>query len=146
MFLPIPRLSYNEKMSIAASTEVRVQFVDWEFVEWVAMNVDAAFMIRSGVGKYILRKAMVAVVPPEVLRQGRTGFGAPAGHWIRHDLRGMGSLLSSEAVIRRGFLKSDEVQRLSVDHYRGRMETAYSIWQLLTLEPWFRDCIDTPSE
>ncbi len=146
MFLPSLNLNYNDKMSMAASTEVRVPFLDWEFVEWVGTHVDPALKIRGGVGKHILRKAMAPVLPPEVLRQGKAGFGAPVGHWLRHDLREMvGDLLSTEAVTRRGFFKAAEVQRLCEDHYRGRVDNAYAIWQLLTLELWCKSFLDAPS-
>jgi asparagine synthase (glutamine-hydrolysing) len=57
----------------------------------------------------------------------------------------VGDLLSTEAVTRRGFFKAAEVQRLCEDHYRGRVDNAYAIWQLLTLELWCKSFLDAPS-
>lgn len=145
MFLPSLNLNYNDKMSMAASTEVRVPFLDWEFVEWVAANVSPSLKMRGNVGKYILRKAMAPVLPPEVLTQGKAGFGAPVGHWLRHDLREMvGDLLSPNAIHRRGYFNVSEVQRLCDDHYSGREDNAFAIWQLLSFELWCKVYLDEP--
>ncbi len=146
MFLPSLNLNYNDKMSMASSAEVRVPFLDLEFVEWVAANIAPRLKMHGSVGKYILRKAMAPMLPPEVLTQGKAGFGAPVGHWLRHDLREMvGDLLSAEAIRRRGYFEPAEVQRLCNDHYNGREDNAFAIWQLLTFELWCKAYLDEPS-
>jgi asparagine synthase (glutamine-hydrolysing) len=143
MFLPSLNLNYNDKMSMAASAEVRVPFLDVEFVEWVAATVAPSQKMRGGVGKYILRKAMAPVLPAEVLRQGKAGFGAPVGHWLRHDLREMvGDLLSPEAIRRRGYFEPAEVERLCARHYDGSEDNAFPVWQLLTFELWCKAYVD----
>lgn len=143
MFLPSLNLNYNDKMSMAASAEVRVPFLDVGFVEWVAANVAPNFKMRGNVGKYILRKAMAPVLPAEVLRQGKAGFGAPVGHWLRHDLREMvNDLLSQSTLSRRGYFEPAEVERLCLNHYNGREDNAFAIWQLLTFELWCQAYLD----
>lgn len=143
MFLPSLNLNYNDKMSMAASAEVRVPFLDVDFVEWVAANVAPSLKRRGNVGKYILRRAMAPILPAEVLKQGKAGFGAPVGHWLRHELREMvGDLLSPAALLRRGFFEPAEIEQLCLNHYSGREDNAYAIWQLLTLELWCKAYLD----
>lgn len=143
MFLPSLNLNYNDKMSMAASTEVRVPFLDVGFVEWAAANIAPDFKMRDGVGKYILRKAMQPVLPAEVLQQAKAGFGAPVTHWLRHDLREMvGDLLSPTAILRRGFFEPAEIEKLCANHYSGREDNTFALWQLLTFELWCKAYLD----
>src|SRR5947199_4203961 len=89
IFMVSLNLTYNDKMSMASSVEVRVPFLDRELAEWVAWNVAPSLKIKNGVTKHILRKAMGPLIPAEVLRQKKAGFGVPADHWLAHDLRPM---------------------------------------------------------
>lgn len=143
MFLPSLNLNYNDKMSMAVSAEVRVPFLDVDFVEWVAANIAPSLKMRGNVGKYILRKAMAPLLPAEVLMQGKAGFGAPVGRWLRGDLREMvRDLLSSHAVHARGFFNVAEVDKICERHFSGQEDNAFAIWQLLTLELWCRAFLD----
>jgi asparagine synthase (glutamine-hydrolysing) len=143
IFLPSLNLNYNDKMSMASSAEVRVPFLDAEFVQWVALNISPSLKIKGSTTKHILRRAMQPILPAEVLLQAKAGFGAPVGHWLREDLRPMiADLLSPEAVRRRGLFDSAYVQQLIHEHYDAREDRAYALWQLLTLELWMREFID----
>src|SRR5262249_22669706 len=73
-FMTSLNLTYNDKMGMASSVEVRVPFLDWQFAEWVAWNIPPNWKIRLGQTKYALRRAMAQVLPAEVLRQRKTGF------------------------------------------------------------------------
>jgi len=89
IFMPTLNLTYNDKMSMAVSTEVRVPFLDKDLVEWVAWNIPPAWKMKRGEKKYIFRKAMAGMLPPEVLRQKKASFGAPVDYWLANDLREM---------------------------------------------------------
>ena len=78
-FMVSLNLTYNDKMSMANSVEVRVPFLDWKLAEWVAGHVPPGLKLRGGVTKYIFRKAMESQLPAEVLRQKKAGFGR---RWI----------------------------------------------------------------
>jgi len=72
-------LTYNDKMSIASSVEVRAPFLDRELAEFVAWNVPPKWKLKGffrPTTKYILRKAMKDVLPREVLSQPKAGFAA----------------------------------------------------------------------
>jgi asparagine synthase (glutamine-hydrolysing) len=145
-FMASLNLTYNDKMSMACSVEVRVPFLDWKFAEWVASNVDPQLKLHRGQTKYILKKAMQPLLPSEVLKQKKTGFGAPTDHWLANDLRDMvNDLLSEPRIRRRGLFDTASVDRLISAHRSGREERASQIWQLLTLEVWMQTFIDRSS-
>jgi asparagine synthase (glutamine-hydrolysing) len=143
-FMVSLNLNYNDKMSMANSTEVRVPFLDRELVEWVALHVSPQMKQRGRTSKYILREAMRPLLPADVLRQPKAGFGAPIDRWLRHDLVALVDDLLGEVSLRqRGLFDVDAVRRMIGQQRHGRIDWSLQIWQLLTLELWFRTFVDT---
>jgi asparagine synthase (glutamine-hydrolysing) len=145
-FLVSLNLTYNDKMSMAMSVEVRVPFLDRELVEFVAAEIPPEMKLSGFLWpttKYILRKAMTGVLSEEVLRQPKTPFGAPVDYWLADDLREMvDDLLSAEQVRRRGFFRPEEVQTLIKQQRSGQHDWSMQLWQLLTLELWMQNFKD----
>jgi asparagine synthase (glutamine-hydrolysing) len=137
-FLPDLNLAYCDKLSSAASVEVRVPFLDNELIDFMG-RVPSRLKLKGLTGKYVLRKAMSGIVPSEVLRRRKAGFGAPIRKWLRHDLRAMvDDLLSDEVVRQRGLFDPAGIRQLVSDDRNGVKDNAYRIWALLTLETWLR--------
>jgi asparagine synthase (glutamine-hydrolysing) len=142
-FMVSLNLTYNDKMSMASSVEVRVPFLDWELAEWVAGNVPPDLKLHKGTTKHILREAVRPLVPREVLEQKKAGFGAPADYWLAHDLREMVDDLLGERRLRERGLFDPAAVRLFVDEQRsGREDWSLQLWQFLTLELWMQAFID----
>lgn len=145
-FMVSLNLNYNDKMSMASSVEVRVPFLDRELVEFVAQHVPPRFKLNGFLRpttKYIFRKAMQGVLPDEVLRQPKAGFGAPVDYWLVHDLKEMvDDLLSEQQIKQRGFFEPKAVRQLIKEHRSGRQDWSLQIWQLLTLELWLQVFLD----
>ena len=138
-FMVSLNLTYNDKMSMASSVEVRVPFLDWELAEWVASNVPPSLKLHKGTTKHILREAMRPVLPPEVLEQKKAGFGAPADYWLAEELREMvDDLLSERRLRERGLFRPESVRRLIEEQRSGREDWSLQIWQFLTLELWMQ--------
>jgi asparagine synthase (glutamine-hydrolysing) len=139
-------LTYNDKMSMASSVEVRVPFLDRELAEFVAWNVRPGWKLKGKwrpVTKHIFREAMRSMLPEEVLRQPKAGFAAPVDYWLARDLRPMvDDLLSESQVKRRGLFRPETVRRYVDEHRRGAEDWSMQIWQLLTLEIWMQLFID----
>jgi len=142
-FMVSLNLTYNDKMSMASSLEVRVPFLDWELAEWVASNVPPSLKLHGGTTKHILREAMRPLLPPEVLVQKKAGFGAPADYWLANDLREMvDDLLSDGNLKERGLFDPAAVRQLVDEHRSGRQDWSAQVWQFLTLELWMQAFID----
>ena len=139
-------LTYNDKMSMASSVEVRVPFLDRQLAEFVACNVPPRMKIKGllrPTTKYILRRAMKDVLPREVLRQPKAGFGAPVDYWLAHDLKDMvEDLLSPQRLRSRGLFRPEAVRRFVDEHRVGRADWSAQIWQFLTLELWMQTFLD----
>ena len=141
-FLPCLNLAYTDKMSMAASTEVRVPLLDDEMVE-LAATIPPSLKLRRTTRKYIFKRSMEGVLPKDVIWRPKAGFGAPVRSWLSGDLKSMvDDLLSPATVASRGHFDPDEVQRLIAANESGQEDNALRIWALLTLELWQRQFID----
>lgn len=146
IFMTSLNLTYNDKMSMASSVEVRVPFLDRELAEFVAWNVPPNLKLKGfarPTTKYILRQTMRDILPREVLQQPKAGFAAPVDYWLAHDLKEMVDDLLPPAQLRnRGLFRPEAVQRFVDDHRRGLQDWSMQLWQLLTLELWMRTFLD----
>ncbi|HSS98751.1 MAG TPA: asparagine synthase (glutamine-hydrolyzing) [Terriglobales bacterium] len=146
IFMPSLNLTYNDKMSMASSVEVRVPFLDRELAEFVAWNVPPHLKLKGFLRpttKYIFREAMKGILPDEVLRQPKAGFAAPVDYWLANDLKPMVDDLLSESQVRsRGLFRPEAVQKFVKEHREGGQDWSMQIWQFLTLELWMRTFFD----
>ncbi len=146
IFMPSLNLTYNDKMSMASSVEVRVPFLDRELAEFVAWNVPPSLKLKGffrPVTKYIFREAMKDVLPLEVLKQPKAGFAAPVDYWLANDLQEMVDDLLSESRIRlRGLFRPEAVRKFVEEHPSGAQDWSMQIWQFLTLELWMQAFVD----
>ena len=141
-FLPDLNFTYTDKMSMAAGVEVRVPFLDLDLVEFAA-RIPVALKQRGRVGKWILKKAMEPFLPRDVIYRSKSGFGAPLRAWMRNELRPMLSdLLSTESLERRGLFDPVAVHRLIDQNQAGKVDAAYTLLSLLTIEIWCRRYVD----
>src|ERR1700730_7324118 len=146
IFMTSLNLTYNDKMSMASSAEVRVPFLDRELAEFVAWNVPPHLKLRGllrPTTKYIFRQAMRDILPREVLQQPKAGFGAPVDYWLAHDLKEMvDDLLSESQTRKRGVFRPEAVRRFVDEHRSGRRDWSSQLWQFLTLELWMQAFLD----
>jgi asparagine synthase (glutamine-hydrolysing) len=146
IFMVSLNLTYNDKMSMASSVELRVPFLDRELAEFVAWNIPPHLKLKGffrPTTKYIFRKAMQEVLPTEVLEQRKAGFAAPVDYWLANDLKEMVDDLLSESRIRnRGLFRPDAVRRFVDEHRSGSQDWSMQIWQFLTLELWMQTFLD----
>jgi asparagine synthase (glutamine-hydrolysing) len=146
IFMTSLNLTYNDKMSMANSVEVRVPFLDRELAEFVAWNVPPGLKLKGffkPTTKSIFRKAMQGVLPGEVLRQPKAGFAAPTDYWLANDLTEMTDDLLSDSNIRsRGLFRPEPVKKMVQQHRSGSRDWSMQIWQFLTLELWMQSFVD----
>ena len=138
LFLPGLNLAYTDRSSMAASTEVRVPFVD-PIVFRAAFSLTGKDKISGRSGKVALKRAAQAWLPDEIVHRPKASFSAPLRSWVTRDLRDVinDSLLGGD-LVGTGFLYRPAVAALVQDHRSGREDRSKQIWQLLTLEFWYR--------
>ncbi len=141
-FLPDLNLAYSDKLSMACSIEARVPLLDNEVVDFM-LRVPPELKIKGTTQKYLLRKAVKGLVPEDVIRRRKAGFGLPVRSWLRNELRDMiGDLLSEKRVRERGLLNPKEVTRILRANESGERDYTLPIWALLTLEIWLQTFVD----
>jgi len=136
-------LTKVDRMSMAASLEVRVPILDHVFVEW-ATGLPADWKIRGGKQKYILRKLAERVgVPREVLYRPKQGFAMPLAHWMKHELKELiMTVLLDPRTLQRGYFESRAVRQLLDEHFHGSRDHSGRIWRLLMFELWHRNYVE----
>ncbi len=142
-FLADHNLLYTDKMSMAAGVEVRVPFLDLDLVDFAARIPDNLKQ-RGRTGKWILKKAMEPYLPHDVIYRPKTGFGAPLRRWTRNELRPLlNDVLSTESLQNRGLFSPSGVHKLMRDNESGKVDAAYTILSLLSIELWCRAYVDS---
>ena len=139
MFMPGLNLTYTDRASMAASTEVRVPFVD-PVVLAAAFSLPDSEKIRGRQQKAALKDAARAWLPDEIIDRPKASFGAPLRAWVTNDLRELvDDVLLRGDLVASGFLRAAPLQRLVDDQRSGRRDEAKQVWQLLSLELWYRN-------
>lgn len=139
MFLPGLNLAYTDRASMAASTEVRVPFVDKEVVR-AAFCIAGTDKIRGRNGKSALKKAAESWLPRSIIYRPKGLFSTPLRAWVRNDLRTLvDDVLPNGELVRRGYIKPSYVRKLIEDDRAGREDCSKEIWHLLTMDYWLRN-------
>jgi asparagine synthase (glutamine-hydrolysing) len=142
-YLPADILTKVDRMSMAASLEVRVPLLDHPFVEW-ATGLPVHWKVRGREQKFILKKlAQRLGVPREVLNRRKQGFALPLVDWMRREFKdGLAQVLLEPRTLQRGYFNARAVRRLLDEHFSGRRDHSGSIWLLLIFELWHRNFLE----
>jgi asparagine synthase (glutamine-hydrolysing) len=139
LFMAGLNLAYTDRASMAASVEVRVPFVDL-IVAQAAFSVPGEEKIRGRKQKAALKDAAEHWLPAEIVHRPKASFGAPLRAWVRNDLRELiGDVLVGGDLVRTGMLREQVLRRLIAEEQAGRQDNAKQIWQLLSMELWYRN-------
>jgi asparagine synthase (glutamine-hydrolysing) len=137
--MPGLNLTYTDRASMAASTEVRVPFVD-PLVFEAAFSLPGSAKIRGRVQKAALKEAARTWLPAEIVDRPKASFGAPLRAWVTHDLTEViDDVLVGGELVGTGFLRREPLLRLVADQRSGRRDRSKEVWQLLSLELWYRN-------
>jgi asparagine synthase (glutamine-hydrolysing) len=138
LFLTGLNLAYTDRASMAASVEVRVPFVD-SVVARAAFSIPGSAKIKGRRGKLALKQAAEAWLPHEIVYRPKASFSAPLRAWVRQDLRELiHDVLVEGELTKSDVIRGEAVRKLIADEQAGREDYAKQIWQLLSLELWYR--------
>ena len=145
LFLVGLNLTYTDRSSMAASTEVRVPYVDIE-VARAAFRATGAQKINGRSRKDILKRAAADVLPDTIVNRPKGLFSVPLRAWVRRDLAEMvDDLLPNGVLVNDGYIRRDTLEQLIRSDRSGSEDRSKEIWHLLTLEEWMRQLgRDTP--
>ncbi len=138
VWLPGTLLERGDRMTMAASIEGRMPFMDIKLTQFVATLADDAFL-KGRVGKQILRRAMVGDLPHAILHRPKVGFRAPVHEWLRGRLRDFtrDMLLGSDSHFGR-YADRKRLELLIDEHDRKVRNREKELWSILSLEVFLR--------
>ncbi len=142
-YLTADVLAKVDRMSMAASLEVRAPLLDHELVEWVT-GLDAKWKYRNGTKKYILKKLAERVgVPRELLYRRKQGFALPLAQWMRRDMKDeLRDILLDPRSLGRGYFNPNAAQKIVDEHLSGERDHPGVLWQMLVFELWHRNFLE----
>jgi asparagine synthase (glutamine-hydrolysing) len=135
-------LMKQDQMSMAASIESRVPFLDHKLVEFAAA-LPPRLKLRGFTTKWILRESVRSILPAEILSRPKMGFPVPFGLWMRGRWSGVArDVLLDSRSRHRGIVDPAAVERLIAAHAAGTTDSSDALWALMNLELWYRTYID----
>ncbi len=129
-------LMKQDQMSMAASIESRVPFLDHHFVEF-AMSVPDNLKIRGSEQKYVLKKAVEDLLPREIVYRKKMGFPTPLRQWLMDSRTAplLASLTAPDGLLA-GYVNRGELDSLLARHRSGLIDATDRIWRLLNFQIW----------
>jgi asparagine synthase (glutamine-hydrolysing) len=135
-------LMKQDQMSMAASIESRVPFLDHKLVEFTA-TIPAKYSIEGMAGKFILKQAVEDLLPRSIVYRKKMGFPTPWDYWLAGpQLDDVERFLLEPRSIERGLFRPESLQSLFAEHRAKSRDHGNRIWRLLNLETWLRVMID----
>jgi asparagine synthase (glutamine-hydrolysing) len=140
-WLPDNLLERGDRMTMAASIEARMPYMDHELAAYVSSLPDR-YRLRGMTSKWILRQAMQRVLPKAILERPKVGFRLPVNLWFRGPLRDyLRESLTGPSSLTSGYYRTHALRRVLDEHDRGRCNHEKLLWCLLNLEVWQRECM-----
>jgi asparagine synthase (glutamine-hydrolysing) len=130
-------LAVTDRMSMHHALEVRVPFLDHPLMEFCA-TIPPEMKLKWFRKKYLLKKAVRAFLPKEVINHRKQGFVGPMAQWLKHDLRSYTiETLSKQNLGKHGFFNIKVVESILDEHYSRRELHDTLIWSLLVFQKWY---------
>lgn len=134
IWMPGDILTKTDRMSMAVSLEAREPLLDHRLVEFAA-RLPVSQRIRGNSGKYLMKKAMEAYLPQDILYRPKMGFVTPISQWFRGALAGEAAAVAGgSALARTGWFDPVALGRIAADHKAGLADHGRLLWQLVMLD------------
>jgi asparagine synthase (glutamine-hydrolysing) len=143
--MPASLLQRLDRASMAHSLEARVPFLSRSFVDW-ALTIPPELKLRSGVGKYVLRRAIEPWLPTGSLSKRKLGFQMPLSDWF---LGGFSDFARdawrSSGAADAGFLDPDGVEQLFEAHRDGHANHGRALYAIAMFSCWWQEQRGVPA-
>jgi asparagine synthase (glutamine-hydrolysing) len=125
-----------DRIAMLSSVEGREPFLDHKLVEF-AIALPPRMKHRDGTGKYVLKRAVRDLLPPEIVNRRKQGFGTPMAEWLRGDFgRRAEETVVRSSLVERGAIDPAPVRRLFAAHRSGRGDWSYHLWNVYNACAW----------
>jgi len=136
IWLPDNLLDRGDRMTMAASVEGRVPFLDHELVEH-AFGLPRNVKIRGFGRKWVVKQIALRHLPASIVNRRKVGFAVPLAQWFRGRLRELCyDRICQKNGLAMQLLDKKSLYRILDDHCSKRKDNAIGIWTLLGLSMW----------
>jgi asparagine synthase (glutamine-hydrolysing) len=127
-----------DRMSMAASLEVRVPYLDKEMAE-LAFRIPEKLKVARGKTKILLKHVAARHVPRECVYRPKEGFSIPIKHWLNKELYPLvEDFLNIEQIKSDGIFQSNTIEKLKQEHISGKANHSHILWSLIVFQAWQR--------
>ncbi len=136
-YLPDDLLVKVDMASMAHALEVRSPFLDHKLLELTA-SMPVELKRQGKHGKVLLKEIATDLLPKEIIKQKKRGFGIPREAWLRGSLQSYveDQLLDPE-FLRHGFDR-ENIEQLIEEHTQRRSDHSLRLWSLIMLKHWLK--------
>ena len=152
LYLPDDILVKVDRASMAVGLETRAPLLDYHLAEFMS-TVPEGLRYHNGTKKYLLKQAVRAKLPAEIIDRPKMGFAVPLKYWFHGQAAELvRDILLSKSARERGIFRPQELQRLIDGHHKGR-DFSSQLWAAVFFESWCQTwldhsvtAVDTPSK
>lgn len=137
LYLADDILTKVDRASMAVSLEVRCPLLDHRLME-LAARIPSRLKLNGREGKYIFKRAVSQLLPPEILARRKQGFVVPLTRWLRADLRELAESLLFDSAANDGWLEASAITKLWRQHQSGLRDCSRPLWAVLMFRMWQR--------
>jgi asparagine synthase (glutamine-hydrolysing) len=130
-------LMKQDKMSMAASIETRVPYLDHHLVGR-AFSLPDELKVKGRTGKFLLKQASRQLLPARIIDRPKRGFPVPIAQWFRKPGNPFVDVLLDPESLRDGLLDAGFV-RGRVERFLAGDDISIELWAMLNLELWRRE-------
>jgi asparagine synthase (glutamine-hydrolysing) len=128
----------------AAGVDVRFPYLDPALVAYVN-RLPERCKVRGFEKRFLFKRAMQGLLPEQILRKKKQGFGLPISVWLRTDAAFQDAVRDTLFDARsagRGWWNRSFIEHLYAEHQQGAWDHADHLWLLYVLELWLRRYVD----
>ncbi|MFW9971884.1 MAG: asparagine synthase (glutamine-hydrolyzing), partial [Candidatus Odinarchaeota archaeon] len=132
----------TDKMSMAASLEARIPFLDHKIVSW-ASAIPSYLKLKGSIEKYILRLAVKDLLPTTILNRKKVGFSTPINLWLKTSLKETSDNYLLNLAKRKNLINSNYVNKIR----KNRLNKIFThqVWNLFMFEIWYETFMENNS-
>lgn len=125
-----------DRASMVNSLEVRTPFLDHRVVEFAA-RTPTIYKLNRLTTKYIIKAAFKKLLPAQIIKRGKKGFGIPVAQWLCGDMKELVlEHLNENKIKKEGYFEPSFVKRLIDEHLSRKKDNRKLIWTLLIFQMW----------
>lgn len=139
-WLPGDILLKGDRMSMGASIELRVPFLDKEVFE-LSSKLSLNQKVTKNQSKVLLREAFKDIIPKHVVEKKKLGFPTPIRVWLKEDLGKVVRKTILDSKIDK-FINKDYAIKLLDEHISGKKDNSRKIWTIFMFGLWYQIFIE----